>query len=344
MDNKHPCIPETYDCSEKFYATSFSLLISIKQLLTMIDPNYSSQQGLFKTFPGLQTAGFMIKASSHWDLNETPDLARYWANLWGGYEGWCSAIMNTNQYVQIGSSIPFLYEKLSISGRFDFNQWIASYMLEYSLDGSNWVRYKNSQVFAANSESNDPVELIFEPFIARSVRILPKSWAGHIGGRFEFFVSKPIYENVLPSNSLISAVSSGFKITSSSVWDNSAGVLKSGQDLQAGPYGTGAWCAPINDQNQWIMITSARPVMWKKVSTMGDKKYDQWITSYYITYSFDGLNWVNYKNKQIFTANSDRNTIVEYNLDGFVATIIRIHPVSWFQIICARIEAYCSEV
>ena len=300
MRNENPCVPESLDCSEKLYSTSISLQVSIKELLTMIDPNYSSNQGSYKTFPGLQTAGFMTKASSFWDMNESPDLARYWANIWGTYSGWCSGVMNTNQYLQIGSSIPFVYEKMRISGRSNLNQWITSFKLEYSLDGSNWTSYKNSQVFDGNSESKEPVELLLEPFIARAVRILPQSWVGSLGGRFEFFVSKAIYDKVLPNNSLIAAVASGFKLTSSSEWDNSCGVLKSGMDLQPSSYGPGAWCAGIRDQNQWLTITSAKPVMWKKIATKGDIR--------------------------------------------FVASTIRINPVSWYSVICARIEVYCSEV
>ena len=61
-------------------------------------------------------------------------------------------------------------------------------------------------------------------------------------------------------------------------------------------------------------------------------------------YSEDGLNWNYYKNTQIFTANNDRNTLIEYELDGFVAVSIRIHPVTWKTTICARLEVYCYEV
>ena len=237
MKNKHPCIPETLDCSRQFYATSFSLINSIKQLLTIIDSNYSSNQGSLKTFPGVQAASFMVKASSYWGKDESPELARYWTNFGGIYRGWGCALSDANQYIQIGSSIPFVYEKMMISGRLDHNYFITFFKLEYSLDGSNWISYKNSQILVGNSEKKEPVELVFEPFIARSVRILPQSWTGDVGCRFEFFVSRAIYGNVLPSDALIAAVSSGFKLTSSSEWDHNSGVLRAGQDIQIGLYG-----------------------------------------------------------------------------------------------------------
>ena len=52
--------------------------------------------------------------------------------------------------------------------------------------------------------------------------------------------------------------------------------------------------------------------MWKKILTMGDIKSNQLMISYYITYSVDDLNWIDYKNKQVYNANNDRNTNVEY--------------------------------
>ena len=97
MENKHPCIPETFDCSEKFYSTSFTLLLSIKQLLTMIDANYTSVQGSHKSFPGLQSGALTAKASSYWDYNGSPDFARFWAYFSGRYSGWCARIQDSNQ-------------------------------------------------------------------------------------------------------------------------------------------------------------------------------------------------------------------------------------------------------
>ena len=49
-------------------------------------------------------------------------------------------------------------------------------------------------------------------------------------------------------------------------------------------------------------------------------------------------------NKFNFSANVDRNSEVLNILDPFVAVAIRIHPVTWNNLICMRLEAYCSEV
>ena len=84
MNSKHPCIEESLNCLNQFYSTSFSLLISIKQLLTMIDQNYASGSGSLQTFPGIQSAVLFPKVSSFFYINDLPDLARY-NNYFNGF-------------------------------------------------------------------------------------------------------------------------------------------------------------------------------------------------------------------------------------------------------------------
>ena len=238
-----------------------------------------------------------------------------------------------------------MFEKMIISGRYDYGHWISSYRVNYSSDGINWLSYKNSQIFTGNSEYKEPVQQVFEPFIARSVRILPVTWNQFVGGKFEFYISEILYSQSLPSNTLIRSVSSGFKLTASSVWDNSCEATRAGYDIKINGigFGSAAWCAAMNDQYQWIMISSTRNVIWKRIGTMGDSTFDQRVTSYYITYTVDGSEWIDYKSKQIFQANNDRSTAVEYDLDAFQAVAIRLHPISWTGKICMRVEAYCIE-
>ena len=132
----------------------------------------------------------------------------------------------------------------------------------------------------------------------------------------------------------------------SSIYSNAYGSAKAGYDIQVNDlaYGSASWCPAINDLNQWIMISSTRNVAWKRIGTMGDSLLDQRVTSYYISYSVDGSTWIEYKNKQIFKANNDKRTAVEYDLDAFEALAIRFHPTSWNLKICMRIEAYCIEI
>ena len=99
----------------------------------MIDPNYASNQGTFILSPGLQSGILIAKSSSAMNQSESPDLARFWTNFNGLYSGWQARLQDSNQYFQVGSSIPFVFEKLIIGGRYDFNQWITSFKITYFL-------------------------------------------------------------------------------------------------------------------------------------------------------------------------------------------------------------------
>ena len=91
------------------------------------------------------------------------------------------------------------------------------------------------------------------------------------------------------------------------------------------------------------MISSPRNVLWKRIGTIGNMSLDQRVNIYYITYTIDDSEWIEYKNRKIFQGNYDSYTPVEYDLVAFVARAIRLHPVTWNSFIGMRVEAYCSE-
>ena len=83
----------------------------------MIDPDYSSKPGSYKVMLGIQSAALLTKSSSSWDLDETSDLCRDQLIFNGRTSGWCASKRDMNQYFQVGSSIPFIYEGFKMSGR-----------------------------------------------------------------------------------------------------------------------------------------------------------------------------------------------------------------------------------
>lgn len=106
------------------------------------------------------------KTSSYNSTIDSPDLGRFNTLFENWKSGWFTTAQTTDQCFQLGSSIPFVFENFKISGRKELAHWISSYKLNYSLDGVNWIRYKNSAIFVANSEQNQPVEHVFDSFIA----------------------------------------------------------------------------------------------------------------------------------------------------------------------------------
>ena len=114
------------------------------------------------------------------------------------------------------------------------------------------MAYKDSQIFIANNNSKDPVEHILDPFIARSVRIYSVSWVNFISGRFEFYISQILYGQRIFPDTLIRAVASDFKVTSSSVWDHGCSTFKAGYDkvVIGNNLVCAVWCPSISDKNQ----------------------------------------------------------------------------------------------
>ena len=57
----------------------------------------------------------------------------------------------------------------------------------------------------------------------------------------------------------------------------------------------GAWCAKSNDVKQWLQVSFGQQTTVTKVATQGRHKYNQWVTSYTLSYSVDGAHWVWYR-------------------------------------------------
>ena len=65
-------------------------------------------------------------------------------------------------------------------------------------------------------------------------------------------------------------------------------------NLAAGSGRAGSWCVKTNDVNQWLQIDLGTHITVTKVATQGRQDYDQWITSYSLSYSLAGSFWVQY--------------------------------------------------
>lgn len=78
------------------------------------------------------------------------------------------------------------------------------------------------------------------------------------------------------------------QITSSTAWKNlppENGRLN----------GESSWSAEQNDKNQWLQIDLGEILAITKIATQGRHNYDQWVTSYLLSYSSDGKTFENYK-------------------------------------------------
>jgi hypothetical protein len=108
------------------------------------------------------------------------------------------------------------------------------------------------------------------------------------------------------------------------------------------------WSAASNNQNQWIKVDCGQVERITSIATQGRYGYDQWVTSYKVSYSNDNTNWTFIQegaSDKIFTGNSDRHTVVTHELDAPIdARYIRFHPWSWYGHVSMRIEVYKSDL
>ena len=80
------------------------------------------------------------------------------------------------------------------------------------------------------------------------------------------------------------------KITASSQL-NSGTLAKNGRlNYTAGP----SWCAQINDNNPYLQIDLQSLHVICAVSTQGNSKADEWVETYTIQTSTDGVHWTDY--------------------------------------------------
>ena len=59
----------------------------------------------------------------------------------------------------------------------------------------------------------------------------------------------------------------------------------------------GAWCAKRRDRGQWLHVDFGALTRVARVATQGRQNSDQWVTSYYVSYSRKGRRFIPYREK-----------------------------------------------
>ncbi|KAL4225039.1 hypothetical protein ACF0H5_015734 [Mactra antiquata] len=96
----------------------------------------------------------------------------------------------------------------------------------------------------------------------------------------------------------------------------------------------GAWVAGVVDTNQYVEVDMGLPYRFTKVYIQGRSDADEWVTSFQLLYYDDTTSsWLSYTNVNgttIYTGNTDRTTVVEYDLDPpLLSDKVRVNPQTW---------------
>ena len=67
--------------------------------------------------------------------------------------------------------------------------------------------------------------------------------------------------------------------------------------LSSGSGKYGSWAAASNDQNQWFQVDFGSWTKVSAVATQGRQDSNQWVKSYSLSFSYDGVFWETVKNE-----------------------------------------------
>ncbi|XP_033104771.1 lactadherin-like [Anneissia japonica] len=138
---------------------------------------------------GVEDGTVHLTASSEFNNDLRADRGRL-NTVAGGSGGWAAATNNLNQWIQADLGAIKGVIGVITQGRSEDVQWVTSYKVNYSTDGSNYLPVLGSsgqvENFSANSDSNSEVKNIFNSVVyAQFIRINPITWQKHISLRFE---------------------------------------------------------------------------------------------------------------------------------------------------------------
>lgn len=292
-----------------------------------------------------------LKASSSLSAKSGPQNSRLSSTYGLLSEGsWTAKIADDSQFLEVSLGNDNAIYGVVTKGRDNHNEWVTSYFIMYSTDGITYSYYMGEdnmpKVFPGNFDSSSEVRHVFEKsFEARVVRIQPLSWEGHVSLRWDLLGCiyegearmLTIFPTVTPTPSvevcqdpmgLENGLISDSQLSASSTYDSSLSPTNGrlGSDV--------AWAAAILSDDQYLQIDFMEPRNIAGVVTKGREDVPQWVTSYNVAYSNDGVTW----NKIVddtgdvknFPANYDQDSVVTNMLPSIVRTrYLRIIPKSW---------------
>ncbi|KAK9964770.1 hypothetical protein ABG768_005914 [Culter alburnus] len=140
------------------------------------------------------------------------------------------------------------------------------------------------------------------------------------------------------------------QLEASSYWSVGLGPHRGRLNIQSGLEDDdeydGAWCAGVEDQEQWLQLDALRPTLFTGVILQGRNSIWSlnWVRTYKVQFSNDSLVWqpcMNGSEEAVFIGNEDLETpVLALFPEPSVAQYIRINPQTWFSngTICLRAE------
>ncbi|CAH3169050.1 unnamed protein product, partial [Pocillopora meandrina] len=144
---------------------------------------------------------------------------------------WCAGTSDTNPYLQIDLQTLHIICAVSTQGNSQADQWVKTYTLQLSINGTTWTDYKEAgqvKVFMGNCDRNSVVKHVVYGLLTRYVRFLPQTYQGLVCLRTEVFGVKQKPENLALEKA--TTQSSTFNITADNVYGVSGNAVDGNPD------------------------------------------------------------------------------------------------------------------
>ncbi|XP_007653088.2 lactadherin isoform X1 [Cricetulus griseus] len=280
-----------------------------------------------------------------------PELARLHSS--GLVNAWTASDYDSKPWIQVN-----LLRKMRVSGvitqgasRAGRAEYLKTFKVAYSLDGLKFKFIQNAsgsgdKVFWGNMDNNGLKVNMFSPSLeAQYIRLYPVSCYRACTLRFELLgcelngCSEPLglKNNSIPDSHM--TASSTYKTWNLRAfgWYPHYGRL----DMQGK---INAWTAQSNSNKEWLQVDLCTQRHVTGIITQGARDFGQvqYVASYKVAHSNDGVEWTIYKEQgtdKVFLGNSDNNSHKKNIFETpIVARYVRVLPVSWHKRITLRLE------
>ena len=90
------------------------------------------------------------------------------------------------------------------------------------------------------------------------------------------------------------------QITALTELNASHGATNGRLNFKAAVGKTGAWSALRNDVHQWLQVDLGAKLEVTGIQIQGRQEVDQWVTTFTISYSSDGMTYTPYQNSKVW--------------------------------------------
>ncbi|XP_003475300.1 lactadherin isoform X4 [Cavia porcellus] len=284
-----------------------------------------------------------------------PELARLHRS--GIVNAWTASNYDRKPWIQVN-----LLRKMRVTGvvtqgasRAGSAEYVKTFKVAYSLDGRKFQFIQNEEdsgdkVFTGNMNNNGlKLNMFSAPLEVQYVRLYPVACYRGCTLRFELLgcelngCSEPLglKDGSIPNRQI--TASSSYKTWGLPMfnWLPFLGRLDNRGKINA-------WTAQSNSPNasEWLQVDLGSKKQVTGIITQGARDFGhiQYVASYKVAYSDNGISWTEYKepgavDSKIFRGNLDNNSHKKNVFETpFSARYVRVLPVSWQNRITLRLE------